>query len=365
MAGPPHALLPLVVALANAFLPQEQARILAFTGRVQPRRVAVVLNANARRVDDEVVAWVKRVVPEQDLFLTHTLEDLPRVAEKLVARGYDAVLWGGGDGTFANGVAALCAAAGAGAGGKMPDVGTLRLGTGNGIAYSLDASPATPEGLAKDLERARLGTSRRPLQLLEVEGRPTVFTGFGLDAQILDDLGRTVGSLDKMGLADTLRSAELRYFLTVTSRSIPRFLASERPEVVAINRGAPAQRVDKDGNPIGAPIPAGRVLWRGRATLASAGSIEHYGLAMKMFPHAERQSGRFQLRLTDLGAGAILANLPQIWKGRFDHDRLYDFLADEVELVVSRPMPLQAGGDLIGLRSRVTVGLWPRPVIAV
>lgn len=353
-----------MVALANAFSPQRHpAPVAPLTGWGKVRRVAVVLNANARRVDDEVITWVRRIVPEGDLFLSRELADVSRIAAEVVARGYDAVLWGGGDGTFALGVAALCEAAGPA--GRMPDVGTLRLGTGNGIAYSLDASPATPEGLARDLERARLGVSRRPLQLLEVEGRPTVFTGFGLDAQILDDLGRTVGNLDKVGLADTLRSAELRYFLAVTSRSIPRFLASERTEVVAINRGSPAQRVDRDGNPIGAPVPAGRVLWRGRASLASCGAISHYGLAMKMFPHAERQVGRFQLRLTDLGAGMILANLPQIWRGRFDHERLFDFLVDEVELVVSRPMPLQTGGDLIGLRSRVTVGLWSRPVIAV
>lgn len=352
-----------MVALANGFPQRHKVPALPVTGWGRTRRVAVVLNANARRVDDEVVAWVRRIVPENDLYVSHELADVARIAAELVARGYDAVLWGGGDGTFATGVAALCEAAGPA--GRMPDVGTLRLGTGNGIAYSLDASPATPEGLATDLERARLGVSRRPLQMLEVEGRPTLFTGLGLDAQILDDLACTVGNLDKIGLADALRSAELRYFLAVTSRSIPRFLASERTEVVAINRGADAVRVDRDGNPIGDPVPAGRVLWRGRASLASAGAIPHYGLAMKMFPHAERQTGRFQLRLTDLGAGMILANLPQIWRGRFEHERLFDFLVDEVELVVSRPMPLQTGGDVIGLRSRVTVGLWPRPVIAV
>ena len=82
-------------------------------------------------------------------------------------------------------------------------------------------------------------------------------------------------------------------------------------------------------------------------------------------PHAERTEGRFQLRLSDLGAGTILANLPAIWQGRFSHRRLADFLVEDVELVASRPIPFQAGGDLVGERQTVRLSLWPRPVAVV
>ena len=41
-----------------------------------------------------------------------------------------------------------------------------------------------------------------------------------------------------MNLADAVKSAGVRYFLAVSSRSVPRFLATKREEVVAINRGA-------------------------------------------------------------------------------------------------------------------------------
>jgi diacylglycerol kinase family enzyme len=328
------------------------------------RRVAVVLNRNARKVDAETLRWVHAVVPGDDLFVSRSIDDAARVAETILERGFDAVLWGGGDGTFALGVSSLAAAAEE-RGLAMPEVGVLRLGTGNAMAEALGAGPATAQGLAEDLRRARASISRRRVTLLSVEGRPSMFCGFGLDAQILDDFAGTVSMLKRAGIADRVKSAGLRYFLAVTSRSIPRFLLAQRTEVVAINRGSPATRVDVDGDPVGAPIPAGRVLWRGLASLASAASIPFYGLGMRMFPHADRVPGRFQLRLSDMGTAEALAQLPAVWKGRSRSARLHDFLVDEVELVLSRPSPFQSAGDLIGERQQVTIGMWDRPIVVV
>jgi diacylglycerol kinase family enzyme len=326
--------------------------------------VAVVLNVNARRVDPETVGWVQRLVPTEDLFLSRRPEDAPFICDRLVAERYDAVLFGGGDGTFAAGVGALSDAA-TRRGAELPDVGVLRFGTGNGLAHAVGAGPATQEGVACELALAKSGKARRRLQLLAVDGKPTMFAGFGLDAQILEDLGDTVDALERVGVAKMLRSAGARYFLAVASRSVPRFVLAQRAEVVAVNRGSPAVRVDVDGNPVGEPIPSGRVLWRGPASLAAASSIPYYGLALKMFPHAEREPGRFQVRLSDLGLTAILAHLPTIWKGRVDSPHVHDFLVDKVELVVSRPMPFQSGGDLLRERSDVTISLWPKPVAVV
>jgi diacylglycerol kinase family enzyme len=351
-----------MVALHSQFsIPEHRSWHRPVARPQRARRVAVVLNANARRVDGEALRWVRGVVPERDLFLSTSLADSPRIAGILVAEGYDAVLWGGGDGTFANGVAEVSAAA-ARAGRPLPEMGSLRLGTGNAIADAIGAAPATSAGVAEEVRRARAARRAKLLPMLDVEGRPGLFCGFGLDAQILDDFGRTVRSLDKVGLAGAVRSAGARYFLSVTSRSIPRFVASSRPEVVAINRGSPAIKVDVDGNPIGDPIPAGRVLWRGIATLASAGTIPFYGLGLRIFPHCDRMAGRFQLRLADVNAAQILANLPKIWKGRFASPRLHDFLVDEVELVLSRPAPFQANGDLLGDRGGAVLRPWSSPI---
>lgn len=347
-------------------LHQTSARHLSERTRVRlaPRRVAVVLNPNARKVDAETLSWIRAVVPREDLFISRALDELPALAERLVRDAYDAVLWGGGDGTFTAGVAAVAEAAQR-RGRPLPDMGVLQLGTGNALACAIGAGPATPDGVALELSRARAHARRQRLAMLEVEGRPSMFCGFGLDAQILDDFGRTVGWLRWLGVARHLQSANARYFLAVTTRSIPRFVLSQRAEVVAINRGAPAIRVNVDGEPVGDPVPAGRVLWRGQATLAAAATIPYYGLGLKMFPHAQRRPGRFQLRLSDASTFETLSRLPQVWKGRYQGDHIFDFLVDRVELVVSRPAPFQSGGDLVGERSSVTVGLWDRAISVI
>ncbi|MBI4510095.1 MAG: hypothetical protein HY698_10710 [Deltaproteobacteria bacterium] len=328
------------------------------------RRVAVVLNVNAHKVDDETLAWMRAVVPRQDLFVSKALDEGQRIADEIVRRGYEAVMWGGGDGTFSQGVAALVAAS-VRRGVDLPEVGVLRLGTGNAVAYTVGAGPATPRGVMDDLRRARKAKAARTLQLLKVEERPTVFAGFGLDAQILDDFRKTVDGLRKARLADAISSAGARYFLSIATRSLPRFVLSERVEVVAVNRGSPAVKLNVRGERMGDPIPQGRVLWRGMASLAAASTIPYYGLGLKMFPHADKEPGRFQLRLSDAPAAEILAGLPLIWHGRYASPRLHDFLVDRVELVVARPSPFQSGGDLVGDRGRVTISLWDRPIAVV
>ena len=359
-----------MVALQTSFSRNVESQLIGSASPIlspvampRPRRVAVVLNANARRVDEETLRWVRAVVPERDLFVSRDISESPAIARHLVTTGFDAVLWGGGDGTFANGVAEVVAAA---RGRRMPEMGVLRLGTGNAIADAIGASAASRQGLADDLQRARGGRSTaessRQLAMLDVEGRPSLFCGFGLDAQILDDFSATVKTLQRLRIAEQVKSAGVRYFLAVAGRSIPRFLTSQRPEVVAINRGAPAIKVDVDGNPIGEPIPAGRVLWRGVATLASAGTIPFFGLGMRVFPHADRMAGRFQLRLADPGAAHMLSRLPKIWNGSVKSPYIHDYLVDEVELVLSRPSPFQANGDLLGTRERTTIRLWPRAI---
>jgi diacylglycerol kinase family enzyme len=330
----------------------------------QGRKVAVVLNANARRVDGETLSWVSAVVPSRDLIVSRSLDELPDIAARLTADRYDAVLWGGGDGTFSSGLAAMVAATEQ-ARRPLPEMGVLRLGTGNALAETIGAASATRDGLARDLHRARAAASRRQLSLIDVEGRPALFCGFGLDAQILDDFGRTVEGLRKAGLADALRSANTRYFLAVASRSIPRFVLSQRTEVVAVNRGAPAIRVDADGRQVGKPIGTDRVIWRGKVTLASCATIPFYGLGLRMFPHAQRDPRRFQLRLSDASAAWTLAHLPRIWDGGYQGAHIHDFLVDRVELVLSRPAPFQAGGDLIGDRTAVVVGRREKTITVV
>src|SRR4029079_10174636 len=63
-------------------------------------RIAVVVNGNAKSVNDEVISTLDQILLGGDLFVSRRLEDAGDIARTVVNRGYGTVLTGGGDGTF-------------------------------------------------------------------------------------------------------------------------------------------------------------------------------------------------------------------------------------------------------------------------
>jgi diacylglycerol kinase family enzyme len=331
----------------------------------QRHRVAVILNERARGVRPHVVKSLGRIVPHGDLYVSRDLEESRRIARTVVERGYDSVLLGGGDGTFVQCLSDLRGEADRRAQ-PLPGVGVLRLGTGNALADALGASTPTLDGLAADFRRAR---RQKPgyLALLEVEGKLSPFAGCGLDAQILDDFAKLGTVLDRFPVTKKL-GAGPRYALTVGLRSTPRFVLSQLPEIEVVNTGGPAYRVDwSTGRPIeDEPIEAGRVLYRGRAAIATCSTIPYFGLKMKMFPFCDLMEGRFQLRLSTASAFETLWNLPQVFAGEYRTANLHDYLCESIQIRVERPVPFQIGGDLAGgPRETLDVALASEPIKVV
>ncbi len=327
-------------------------------------RVAVILNGRARGVKPQVLRRIGNIVPARDIFVSRSLDRSREIARIVVERGYDAVLLGGGDGTFVQCLTDLGAQARR-RGVRVPSLGVLKLGTGNALAWTLGASSPTEEGLRHDVARACAEEDRGELPLLEVDGRLTPFAGLGLDAQILEDFHATTKALDAFGVGRHLGPG-VRYALAVGLKSTPRFMFRQLQEVVAINLGAPAWRIGAGGQRIGAPIAHGQVLYRGRCSLAAGSTIPYYGLGMKMFPYAQEMPGRFNLRCSSSSTAEILGNLPAVWRGVYASDTVADFLVDKVELRLERPAPIQIGGDLQPIpRDRLVLSLAPRPISVI
>ena len=327
------------------------------------QRVAVILKGRARGVSPKVLRRIGRLMPFDNLYVSRSLGDSSAIARDVVERGFDAVLLGGGDGTFVQCLTDLRTHARC-RGAALPSLGVLRLGTGNAMASTLGASPPTVEGLRRDLARAQ-SIARNPLNLIEVDGRLTPFAGIGLDAQILEDFQAMTKALDAFGIGRGLGPG-VRYALAVGLKSIPRFLARELQEVVAINLGSPAYRMGVNGERIGEPIAQGQILFRGRCSIASGSTIPYYGLGLKMFPFAQSLPDRFHLRCASSSAVEILGNLPSVWRGEYGSDTVGDFLVDKVELRLEHPAPIQIGGDLQPIpRDRLVLSLAPRAVTVI
>ena len=324
-------------------------------------RVAVLLNGNAKQVNDAIRRRLTRVLPAEHLFYSRTSEEANEIAEQVVARRYGTVFSGGGDGTFVAWVNRILDRAERRAA-PPPRFGVLPLGTGNAVAEAVGTSVRTH---LSDLARYLRGEMRatRRLDLLTCGGRRTPFAGVGVDAAVLNDYHWV-----RERLAETpLRRLGLGapgYGIAVALRSAPRALLDRRPTYCEIeNVGRPAWRLDGAGDRVGPPIRHGELLYAGPCLMAAASTVPFYGLGLRVFPFVGRASGAFQLRVaSEIGIPTLLWNLPRIWSGDFRHPGLLDFHADRVALRFERPVPLQVGGDAEGWREEISFGMAANPV---
>ena len=326
---------------------------------VEPGRrsdFAVLLNANARKVDAGVCRALERGVPAQDVFLSRSPDDAWRIADTVVTRRYPTVFTGGGDGTFVGWVNQILDRAER-QGAPAPRFGVLALGTGNAVAEvvgarreeQLEALLAFVTGAAKQVRR---------LDLLTCEGRRTPFAGVGIDAAVINDYNWLKTTLGPTALAP-LASGVSGYGLAVALRSAPRYLLERRPTYCEIvNVGRPARRLDARGRQVGSPIERGELLYAGPCMMAAAATVPFYGFGLKAFPFAQSRPGMLQLRVaTQLSVPTVMWNLQRIWSGVFAHPRLMDFHVERVSIQFEHPMPLQIGGDAAGWRERITFGM--------
>jgi len=340
-------------------------------------RVAVLLNANAGAVSDDLRRELENFVPPEDVFYSRTFEDARAIARTVLERGYSTVLTGGGDGTFVGYVNCLFEEAARPEvvvqGGaavqlarhryRVPRVGVLKLGTGNAVAEFCGSS-ARRVGVVEDILRARSGevAQAREVHLLDCEGKLAPFAGLGIDAAVLNDYVRLKKGLEG-GKLRFAGAGGLGYFLSIVGRTIPGYLLQRGvPQVEVVNLGAPARQLGPDGKPLGRDIARGEVIYRGPCRIAAAGSVPCYGFGFHMFPFARKAPGRFQLRISTMGLPRMLAQFPRIWRGHTPRGGLLDFHCDKVQIAFDREMPLQVGGDAEGYRKQLVVGMGDEPL---
>lgn len=335
------------------------------------RKVAVLLNPNARKVTPRVIRSLSHVVGEGDLFLSRSELDARRISQQVVDRGYDTVFLGGGDGTlacFVNEISNQVTLRRHHHFTPMPRFGMLKLGTGNSVASLVRASPTRGDGIVDDVLRARSGEvpGYRQLDLLLIDGKKAPFAGLGLDGKLLNDYVWVKRALGQ-GMLKGLLSGAAGYFASVAFKTAPYYLANHASvecEVVNGKAGV-AYKMGPDGKPVGEPIPPGGLMYRGPLVMAAAGTVPFYGFELRMFPFAGKRRGMMHLRLGDVPATAILSNLGGLWKGTWFHEGMFDFLASDVHISFSREMPLQVAGDAEGYRDQLDIGMAAEPIEVV
>ncbi len=321
-------------------------------------RYAVILNANAGRVTPRLARALRRVVPEERLFLTESRHHARDVFRSCLDRRVTTVFAGGGDGTVVEAINTLRSLAGSNA--PIPSVGVLRLGTGNALAHWLGSGRPV-----RDLRRWEAGQVHRsvPVHMVEAEGTLFPFAGLGTDAAVLNDYN-LIKERAQGKWWQPLARGITGYLLAGYTRTVPNHLRKPTHMVRITNLGRPAFRIGPNGREIGPAIPQGGLLYEGPVSAACCATMPYYGYGMKMFPHATKRAGRFQLRLIRMSAIQMALNVPAVWKGQTPAGIL-DFYADKVRVQAAGDMPYQLGGEARGYRNEVTFSMAECPVTLV
>ena len=322
--------------------------------------MAVLLNANAKRVNGRVRDAFARLVPEDDLFFSRSMADAQAYARTILQRRYSHLMLGGGDGTIAGMLNELLRAEEAlrdtdGAH-QLPNISVLRLGTGNGLGYLSGAGKPQQDAM-------RLLSGERPevqpLHLIEDldAGLVTPFGSLGYDAQVLNDhvdvVSQTTGPL-----ARTLAKSLGGYFYALGTRTVRTELKGVRTAVTLTAIGRASILDPQTDEEI--PLDADTVLFDGTARSVSFGTSPYYGFGLQALPFARRRSDRFHVRVSMASVAFLLTHLPSLWKGTLRTPDFVDFLVEGVKIECDRPLPAQMAGDALGTRARLRLGLSPR-----
>jgi diacylglycerol kinase family enzyme len=315
-------------------------------------RIAVVVNGNAKSVNEDVISSIDQILKGGDLFVSRHISEAAEIAQIIAQRAYGTVLTGGGDGTFTVMVTEVTKACQA-AGKHTPRFGLLKLGTGNALAWVVGPSPLGKKNVSADIERLHREAGSKKIHLVDVEGYLTPFAGLGADAQILADYNATKNMLAGTPLA-ALGRGLAGYGIAALTRSLPGYLLNNMPVVRVINTGDDAWPVDPRGVQKNRPLKHGETLYEGRARLTALSTIPYYGFGMRLFPFATTDERRMNLRLSTIGSPQFVSNLRGIWNGTY-HDPRYlsDFLVDRIRIECDTPVDFQIGGDAQGTRTSI------------
>jgi diacylglycerol kinase family enzyme len=340
--------------LAEDFVPEARQEL-----RLVPResRVAVILNANAKRVNARVRQAFEAIVPRADLFFSQSLEQGAEHAKQIIERRYDTVLAGGGDGTITATMNMLLKASrSSGSRNLLPDIGILRLGTGNGLAVMTGAGDPLAE-VSRVLAGER--PAARPLRLVEDvrTGWSFPFASIGYDAQVLNDYVDLVGE-SKSKVGKVLTKSLAGYFYALGARTIPHELKGDRSHVRIVSTGR-CSIVDPETDEEIA-LERGATLFEGLARSVSVGTSPFYGYGLCVHPFARKRSDRFHLRVSTAPISYLLSRLPSLWKGTLRSKYIFDFLCEGVTIESSGKMPLQMAGDARGCVEQLELRLSDR-----
>jgi diacylglycerol kinase family enzyme len=319
------------------------------------RRLAIVVNANAKRGGRRVAAQLARALPDASVRLTKSIDELAAWLGTL--RDPECILAAGGDGTAIALVNALRRVTPPEA--PFPPVGALPLGTGNAWAHATGARKLG--ACVRALQRFPGPLPLRRFGLVECDGVLSHFAGSGWDAEILEDYKQQLAM--SKGPTYHVSKTAAGYVAATLFRTTPKTILNGRAHVIIENLGDEVYTITADRKILKlAGVGRGAVLYEGLASVAGAATCPEFGYGFRAYPFAERLLGMINVRIYDRHAIAAVLSIPKLWRGQHPLRGMHDWFATHVRMTFSRPVPLQIGGDAVGFRQTVEFRRYDRDV---
>jgi diacylglycerol kinase family enzyme len=312
------------------------------TGTMKTRKVAVVLNKNARRYTGSLVGDIARIIPRRHIWVTGSLVDARQAVHEIMEGGFDVIFAGGGDGTIVTTLSVIRDVVASGGDIPVPPVGILKLGTGNAWTYAVGVKG----GLGQLSHVARGGSfSTVENPLIDVGGLLCPFAGMGWDAQILNDYYDLNKEYEGRLLSPFTKNL-FGYFVAAATKTLPRFAGGANvAEVEVTCTGSLLFRPERNGDCLPVDGRTNSILYHGPASFIAAGVIPFFGYKLRAFPHAGKVPGTMHLRIVNLDPGVAVRHLRGFWKGTYHSNDVIDFLTDGIRITSTDERPIEVGGD--------------------
>jgi diacylglycerol kinase (ATP) len=274
---------------------------------------------------------------------TRSLEDLDRVASRIAARGVDAVVLAGGDGSHMNGLSALWRAWPRGV--ALPAIALAPGGTVGTVARNLGMRGRAPRRAERVVRAACDGAARRTPTptLLVSDDRGGLHVGFIFGAGLVARFFDLYYAAARPGLATAAGIVARVFAGAFVGASTARFVLDPAGASLSVDRTEQAAR---------------------RWSLVLASVVPDLGLGMRATYRAGERHDRFHVVGSGLPPRELAAQLPRVLAGKpLTGEPRVDALAGSLDLAFDDPGGSYVlDGDVFRARAvRVT----PGPVIAV
>ena len=361
---------------------------------LQTNSTAIILNTNARSVNENVIPIAESIFGKDYVYVTTTEEEGKEAAAQLVRQNISMVLPVGGDGTLSSMINFMCSSIREENPSlsveetmkKLPLIGYVPLGTGNGVGSvvgpDMISLPAWKIFRRKAQRRKQLTDimqrfydigqelNKNPEYLTQDEDVDVVelplmeisypdskvhddtlcfFAGAGFDSLMLQDFQRIKKWAIRTKFLTKTLSSVAGYCVALVLKTLPKCVARQEHniEVKLSTRDPDALWVDhRRGDVVQKVGPTAdtsaneAVLYKGVTGILAASTTPFYGGGLRLFPFARMTTDKMHLRLGRIHPVRGFFNIPKIFEGSF-RDKgsasfgCMDYIASDFDVLVT------------------------------